>query len=114
MEAAASRFAALPIAQQQALQAQFAQLDATARHGWLLGPALGADYAFLEPLLLQVPPAQRMPLLAVLRAMTPVERIDLGTLARRTAPAHRDDLRRALLSTSAANRAAWLQSELAR
>jgi hypothetical protein len=65
-------------------------------------------------LLLQVPPAQREPLLAVLRLMTPAERIDLGTLAHRTAPAGRDALRRALLSTSAANRAAWLQSELAR
>jgi hypothetical protein len=114
VQTAAGRFAALPIEQQQALQAQFAQLDATARHGWLLGPALGADYAVLEPLLLQVPPEQREPLLAVLRAMTPVERADLGVLARRTAPAQRDDLRRALLSTSSANRAAWLQSELAR
>lgn len=114
VQAAADRFTALPIEQQQALRAQFAQLDATARHGWLLGPALGADYPVLEPLLLQVPPEQRERLLAVLRAMTPIERADLGTLARRSAPAQRDDLRRALLSTASANRAAWLQSELAR
>ena len=114
VQAAADRFAALPIARQQALRAGFAQLDATTQHGWLLGPALGADYATLQPLLLQVPPGQREPLLAVLRAMTPGERADLGRLARRSAPAQRDELRRALLSTSAANRAAWLQSELER
>ena len=114
VQSAADRFAMLPIEQQQALQAQFGQLDATARHGWLLGPALGADYRGLEPLLLQVPPSQRDPLLAALRTMTAAERSDLATLAQRTAPARRDDLRRALLSTSAANRAAWLQSELAR
>ena len=46
--------------------------------------------------------------------MTPAERADLGMLARRSAPAQRDALRRALLSTSAANRAAWLQAELQR
>jgi len=107
-------FAALPVERQQALRAQFAQLDATAQHGWLLGPAVGADFGALQPLLLQVPPPQRAPLLAVLHSMTPAERADLGMLARRSAPAQRDALRRALLSTSAANRAAWLQAELQR
>lgn len=114
VQAAAGAFAALPIEQQQALRAQFAQLDVTTRHGWLLGPGLGADYGALQPLLLQVPPDEREPLLSVLGAMTPVERADLGRLARRTGPAQRDDLRRALVSTSAANRAAWLQSALER
>jgi hypothetical protein len=114
LRAAATAFAALPPQQQQALRARFAQLDDTARRGWLLGPALGADYARLQPLLMQVPAAQREPLLAILRAMTPAELDDLATLAQRTAPPQRDALRRELLSTSAANRAAWLRARLDR
>jgi hypothetical protein len=114
LRTAATAFAALPLEQQQALRARFAQLDDTARHGWLLGPTLGADYARLQPLLMQVPAAQRGPLLAVLRAMTPAELDDLAILAQRTAPQQRDALRRELVSTSAANRAAWLRMRLDR
>jgi hypothetical protein len=114
VRAAALAFAALDVAQQQALRAQFAQQDATQRHGWLLGPALGADFAALQPLLMQVPAIERKPLLDALRALTPSERIDLGMLAQRTPPQQRDALRRALLSTADGNRASWLQSELAR
>lgn len=113
VQAAALAFAALAPDQQLALRAQFAQHDASERHGWLLGPALGADFASLQPLLLQVPLAQREPLLATLRAMTTAERLDLAMLAQRTPPQQRDALRRELLSTSAANRAAWLQSRVA-
>ena len=112
VQAAALAYATLPPDQQQALRAEFAQRDGVERHGWLLGPALGADFPALQPLLMQVPPLQRAPLLAALRAMTPAERIDLAMLAQRTAPQQRDGLRRALLSTSAANRAAWLQAQL--
>jgi hypothetical protein len=114
LRTAATAFAALPPEQQQALRARFAQLDGSVRRGWLLGPALGADYARLQPLLMQVPATQREPLLAVLRAMTPAELDDLATLAQRTAPPQRDALRRDLISTSAANRAAWLQARLDR
>lgn len=114
LRAAATAFAALPPARQQALRARYAQLDASARHGWLLGPALGAAYPRLQPLLLQVPAAQRAPLLAVLRTLTPAELEDLAILAQRTAPPQRDALRRELISTSVANRAAWLQARLDR
>jgi hypothetical protein len=114
LRTAATAFAALPPEQQQALRARFAQLDGSVRRGWLLGPALGADYARLQPLLMQVPATQREPLLAVLRAMTPAELDDLATLAQRTAPPQRDALRRDLISTSAANRAAWLRARLDR
>ena len=114
LRAAATAYAALPLPQQQALRLRFAQLDATTRHGWLLGPALGADYTRLQPLLLQVPAAEREPLLAVLREMTAAELEDLATLAQRTAPPQRDALRRDLVSTSAANRAAWLRLRLDR
>jgi hypothetical protein len=112
VQAAALAYAALAPNAQQALRAEFAARDEIERHGWLLGPALGADFAALQPLVQQVPLPQRAPLLAVLHAMTPAERIDLAMLAQRTAPQRRQALRRALLSTSAANRAAWLQAQL--
>lgn len=114
VEAAALAFAALPPDQQQALHTQFAQRDETDRRGWLLGPALGSDYDALQPLLLTVPPQERLPLLEALRALTPTERADLAMLAHRTPPQQRDALRRGLLSTASANRDAWLQAQLAR
>jgi hypothetical protein len=107
-------FAALDGAQQQALRAQFAQEDASQRRGWFLGPALGASFAALQPLLMQVPADERAPLLATLRAMDTGQRDALGVLAQRTAPAQRDALRRELISTSAANRDRWLDTRLAR
>lgn len=107
-------FAALPVQEQLALRARYAQLDDTERRGWLLGPALGSEWARLQPLLQQVPPAQRAPLLSALRAMTPQQRTDLGVLAQRTPPQARDALRRALLAQSPANRGAWLVRQLER
>lgn len=114
VHAAAIAFAADPLPGQQALRAEFAQLDASERRGWRLGPALGSGFAMLQPLLLQVPEGERLPLLAALRTLTPTQRSDLGVLAQRTPPEQRDALRRALLSTADGNRASWLQSELAR
>lgn len=114
VRAAAIAFAARPLPEQQALRAEFAQLDTSERRGWRLGPELGSAFAPLQPLLLQVPAAERLPLLAALRALTPAQRGDLGVLAQRTPPPQRDALRRALLSTAQVNRAGWLQSELAR
>jgi hypothetical protein len=114
VRAAAMAFAALDAGQQEALRMEFAQEDASQRRGWLLGPALGASFLALQPLLMQVPASERKPLIDALRALTPSERIDLGVLAQRTPPQQREALRRALLSTADVNRAAWLQSELAR
>jgi hypothetical protein len=51
--------------------------------------------------------------LRVLHALTPAERIDLAVLAQRTPPQARAELLRGLLSTSDANRAAWLQARVA-
>ncbi len=112
VQAAAIAFAALPPERQHALRLAFAQRDADERHGWLLGPALGADLTALQPLLLQVPLSQRESLLATLRDMTPTERAGLAVLAQRTPPPQRDALRLALISTSAANRAGWLLARL--
>lgn len=114
LQTAARQFAALPMEQQQQLRARFAQLDGSERHGWLLGPTLGADYPGLQPLLMQVPEAERDSLLQILRAMTPAQRLDLAILAQRSPPQQRDALRRELLSTAAANREAWLRSRLER
>lgn len=111
---ASTVFATLPPEQQQALRRQFDALDGRDRHGWLLGPLLGADYPKLQSLLSYVPAEQQLPLLQVLRAMSPAERADLGVLAQRTPPEGRDALRRALLSTAAGSRGAWLRMQLDR
>jgi hypothetical protein len=107
-------YASLPGATQRELRERFDQLTVTEQRGWLLGPRLGADFAQLSPLLLQVPPDQRTPLLEMLRVMTAEERADLAVLAHRTPPQERDALRRALLETTDSNRAAWLRLRLER
>ena len=95
------------------LRERFAELGLTEQRAWLLGPRVGADFAGLSPLLLQVPEEQRVPLLDMLRVMTTEERADLAVLAYRTPPQERDALRRALLETTDDNRAAWLRLRLA-
>ncbi|HEX2083840.1 MAG TPA: hypothetical protein VHF86_10210, partial [Xanthomonadaceae bacterium] len=96
------------------LRARFAQLDESRRHGWLLGPQLGADWERLQPLLMQVPAGQREPLLAALRGMSAQQRADLGVLAQRTPPQDRDRLRRELLAQRPADRGRWLVEQLDR
>ena len=112
LRSAATAFAALSESERRSLHERFATLDRSEQRGWMLGPTLGADYMHLQPLLAQVPAAQREPLLALLRTMTPAERSDLAVLAQRVAPQQRDALRRDLLATNAGNRAAWLQLRL--
>lgn len=114
VRSAAARYAALPPEQQQALRGQFERLDRSEQRGWLLGPALGADYPALQPLLAQVPPEQHAPLLQVLRALSPEQRADVAVLARRTPPHERAELRRELLSTAAGSREQWLWDRLGR
>ena len=110
----AARLARLPPAERDALRARFAALDLTSQRGWMLGPALGADYIRLQPLLAQAPVEVHDGLLRTLRLMSPLQRADLAVLVQRTPPAERDRLRRELVSTSDANRAAWLQLSLER
>lgn len=111
---AALRYAALDPASRQALRTQFDALDTSEQQGWRLGPALGFDYPRLQPLLAQVPPGEQGAVLAVLRAMAPSDRARLGVLVQRTPPQARESLRRELMSTSDANRAAWLDLRLER
>lgn len=111
---ARSAFAALEPVQREALRARFDTLDGAMRRGWRLGPALGADYPRLQPLLAQVPEPEHAPLLRTLRAMTPSQRTDLGVLVQRTPPQDRAALRRELVSTASAQRDGWLYERLQR
>jgi uncharacterized protein DUF3106 len=110
----AAEIATFPPQRRQALRAQFDALDESQRRGWRLGPALGADYEKLQPLLAYVPPARRLPLLAVLRAMTVEQRAELAVLAQRTPPQDREALRAELLAQPGAQLETWLQRKLAR
>lgn len=110
----AAEVAAFPAERQHALRTEFAALDASQRHGWRLGQALGADYMKLHPLLAYVPADQRLPLLAMLRSMDAQQRADLAVLAQRTPPQDRDALRVELLAMPAPRRSAWLQQQLDR
>ena len=112
LRAAAAAFAALPPDQRQALRARFDALDESERQGWLLGPAIGADWPRLHALFAQVPEAQTAPLRAALRALTPEARADLAVLAQRTPPQARDELRNALLATPVHARGAWLRRQV--
>jgi len=112
VESAVQTFARLPAGEQTRLRAEFDALDPVEQRGWLLGPAIGVDYPKLQPLLAQLPEAQHAPMLRVLRRMTAGERGDLAVLAQRVPPQARAELVRTLLSTSDANRAAWLHARL--
>jgi hypothetical protein len=112
-QAAATRFAALPPDQQQALRAQFDAIDRSERRGWLLGPILGADYPALQPLLAQLPEAEHAAMLAALRGLTVAQRKDLAVLVKRTQPQDRERLRSGLLGAPAARRGDWLLDALA-
>jgi len=114
LRAIAAEIATFPPQRQQALRAQFDALDVSWRRGWRLGPALGADYEKLQPLLAYVPPAQRRPLLASLRTMTAAQRAELAVLAQRTPPQDREALRAELLAQPGAQLENWLQRKLAR
>ncbi|MFT4255396.1 MAG: hypothetical protein QM599_00280 [Pseudoxanthomonas sp.] len=108
LRTAAAQLAALPPSQQRALHARFDQLDVTAQRGWRLGPALGAQYAELHPLLAYVPPEQVVPLRVALKAFDTAQRTELAALTQRTPPQERDALRRELLSIPPPQRSAWL------
>ncbi|MCR6687766.1 hypothetical protein [Pseudoxanthomonas sp.] len=109
LRAADRAFAALPPAERQALQARFAALDGMERRGWWLGPALGADWPALQPLLGYVDEDERGAVLAALRALPAGSRAQLGELGRRTPADARAALRRDLLAQPADRRAAWIE-----
>ena len=112
VEDAVQVFARQTPEEQSRLRAEFDALDPTTQRGWLLGPAIGVEYPKLQPLLAQLPEARHAPMLRTLRRMSAGERADLAVLAQRVPPQERDALLRDLLSTSDANRAAWLRARL--
>ena len=111
---AAAALAAMPAAQRDALQARFQGMDRMHRDGWLLGPRLGALYAKLQPLLGYLPAEQREPMLALLHQLDVVQLEQLSLISQRTPPQERAALRGQLLALAPAQRAAWLQQNVAR
>ncbi|RYZ74751.1 MAG: DUF3106 domain-containing protein [Lysobacteraceae bacterium] len=109
----AAQIAAFAPERQQALRSQFQMLEDSQRRGWRLGPALGADYEKLHPLLAYVDPVQRLPLLSVLQSMEAEQRADLAVLVQRTPPQERASLRDELVRQPPARRGAWLRDRLA-
>lgn len=112
LRVAAATYAALDPERQAAERARFDALDASERHGWLLGPALGADYPRLHALVAQVPEDVRLPLLEALRGLDRQARDDLAVLAARTPPQERAALRIELLAMPAEQRARWLRTRV--
>jgi hypothetical protein len=98
---ALAAFATLPEEARQSLRDAFAIQSVDLQHGWLLGPTLGRRWPRLQPLLQQVPAAEREPLLARLHAMDTASLDALGVLAQRTPPQSRETLRRRLLAENA-------------
>ncbi|WP_052690082.1 hypothetical protein [Xanthomonas sp. GPE 39] len=111
---AVTTFAALPVEQQHALRAQFAEMDAIERRGWLLGPELGAEFWTLQPLFGYVPDAQRQTLLSLLRRMPAEQRAHLMLLSQRTPPQDRAGLLKDLLAQSNDSRETWLHQRVVR
>lgn len=101
VRAGGDAFAALPPERQAALRDEFSAQALDEQRGWLLGPVLGARWRQLEPLLMQVPDAEREPLLARLQAMDAAALDALAVLAQRTPPQSRGALRRRLLGVRA-------------
>ncbi len=108
LRATAGAFAALPASEQIRLRQVFVMQDAAQQRGWRLGPELGASWPRLQPLFAYVPPAQRIPLLQILRQLDAQQRDDLAALAQRIPPQSRDAFRRELLRVPPAQRAQWL------
>ena len=111
---AAAAFAALPGERRSALQVQFRNQDRLYRDGWRLGPRLGAAWPKLQPLLGYLPDGQRGPMLALLRQLDEKQLQQLVLVSQRTPPQDRERVRAGLLGTTAANRNAWLQTQVVR
>ncbi|MBS7457022.1 DUF3106 domain-containing protein [Coralloluteibacterium stylophorae] len=113
--AAAERsYLALPDAERAAVRAQFEALDPDARAAWRLGPETGRWFGAVRPIVAFVPPEERAPTLAMLRALPPEAREDLAVLARRLDEADRAALRRELLEAAPDARAALLRARVGR
>lgn len=114
LRAVAAQFAMAPAAERQALHARFESLDRLHRDGWRLGPDLGAAYPALQPLFGYLPPAEREPMLALLRGLDAQQRAELALLSQRTPPTERAQLRQDLLAQPAHARGPWIHQRLGR
>jgi len=111
---AAERFAALPLARQQALRDQFNAQDQAFRDGWRLGPLLGEHFVRLQGMFGYVPEDQREATLAALRQLSAPQVAQLTLVAQRTPPQQRDAVRSEFLDTPPAQRDAWLARQVGR
>lgn len=114
LRATAARYEALPPTDRQALRERYAALPFDAHRGWHLGPQLGRDWPRIVALFAFIEPAQRAPLLQLLRDASPGEIDALARLAQTTPPEARARLRAELLAQPAMRRAGWLDAQLHR
>ena len=114
LRGAAQRHALLTTDARQQLQAQFEQQPADARHGWWLGPWLGAEWSRIAPLFAYVQPDERNALLEWLRQASPADLHALQRLAQSTPPEQRQAVRRQLLGMPPVARSAWLEARFSR
>lgn len=112
IRAAAARLAMAPEGERQVVHARFDALDRLHRDGWRLGPELGALYPALQPLFGYLPPAEREPVLALLRGLDREQRAELALLSQRTPPTARAELRQQLLAQPAQRRGTWIRQRL--
>ena len=108
LRAIAARWQLLAGEERVALRARFDALPADARQGWWLGPELGRHWPRVAPLFAFAPEAQRVALLALLRAADSVDIDVLERLAQITPPEERDALRLDLLRVPVAQRRTWM------
>ena len=110
---AAEALAALPPADQQALQTEFATLPADDQNLWWMGPALGQELVPVASLFAFMPESRRPALLDALHSLDAQSRSELATLAPRLIEARRQQLIEDLLAAPPERRAELIRQRLA-
>lgn len=112
LRAIAARWRMLAGEERVGVRARFEALPADARRGWWLGPGMGRYWPRVAPLFAFAPEAERIALLALLRASDSEDIDALERLAQITPPEERDALRSDLLRVPAAERRAWMLAKV--
>ncbi|MBP8097982.1 MAG: DUF3106 domain-containing protein [Arenimonas sp.] len=108
----ARNLAALPLVDQQALQAEFAALPADDQNLWWMGPALGQELVPVASLFAFVPESRRPALLDAVHSLDAQSRADLAVLAPRLVEARRQQLIEDLLAAPPEQRAGLIRQRL--
>lgn len=112
VRAAATSLAALPAADQQALQAEFAALPADDQNLWWMGPTMGQELVPVASLFAFVPESRRPALLEAVHGLDAQPRADLAMLAPRLSEARRQQLIEDLLAAPPERRAELIRQRL--